>query len=215
MQSIVIGTFGGFDSPVTIVGSSMSIIAFDFTGEEVFWTLTGANVNCLDLFDIDGDGRNELLVGSSDYAIRFFKDENNYYEKNENQDIIFIKGTKRGTYLYALENGTLGCYMDDVRKWKQNQNGVVQGVQMTVYKAEVHLVVGWSTGKLQLLLDKDGTTVWEQQLEAPIYSVLYGDLNQSSINQFIVTLETGNCCFVTSERVHHSGTGKVSGEGVL
>lgn len=35
---------------------------FDSDGNDVFWTVTGGTVTALALADIDGDGRNELLV---------------------------------------------------------------------------------------------------------------------------------------------------------
>jgi hypothetical protein len=37
---------------------------FDAEGRDVFWTVTGDTVSAMALADIDGDGRNELLVSS-------------------------------------------------------------------------------------------------------------------------------------------------------
>ena len=60
---------------VAYVGGNCSIQAFDDSGKEVYWSVTGDNVNCIEFMDVDGDGEDELVVGSDDYAIRGFKDE--------------------------------------------------------------------------------------------------------------------------------------------
>ena len=60
---------------LAIVGGNCSIQGFDSTGAERFWTVTGDNVSALALCDADGDGKNELLVGSDDFAIRIFQAE--------------------------------------------------------------------------------------------------------------------------------------------
>lgn len=36
--------------------------AFNAQGQEKFWTVTGDNVGCMMFADLDGDGRQELLV---------------------------------------------------------------------------------------------------------------------------------------------------------
>ena len=43
--------------------------------EERFWTVTGDNVRAMALADVTGDGSNELLVGSDDYEIRCFAND--------------------------------------------------------------------------------------------------------------------------------------------
>ena len=44
-------------------------------GEERFWTVSGDNVAALAFFDFNGDGIDELVAGSDDFAIRVFKGE--------------------------------------------------------------------------------------------------------------------------------------------
>jgi Bardet-Biedl syndrome 2 protein len=61
--------------PVVIVGGNCSITGFDFDGEERFWTVSGDNVQALAFVDFDKDGVDELIAGSDDFAIRFFKGE--------------------------------------------------------------------------------------------------------------------------------------------
>ena len=42
---------------------------FDAKGAERFWTVTGDNVAAMTFCDVDGDGRNELLVRSNGMEI--------------------------------------------------------------------------------------------------------------------------------------------------
>ena len=52
-----------------------SIQGYDALGTEQFWTVTGDNVASMVFCDVDGDGHPELVVGSDDFDIRTFKDE--------------------------------------------------------------------------------------------------------------------------------------------
>jgi Bardet-Biedl syndrome 2 protein len=46
------------------VGGTCSIQGFDHSGDEKFWTVTGDVVSSMAFADVDGDGEQELLVGS-------------------------------------------------------------------------------------------------------------------------------------------------------
>jgi hypothetical protein len=48
---------------VSVDAPKTSAQGFDSDGNDVFWSVTGDVVSALALADIDGDGRNELLVG--------------------------------------------------------------------------------------------------------------------------------------------------------
>ncbi len=85
-NSIVIGNLGSnIKEPVAIIGGNCSIIAFDKLGEEVLWTVTGDNICSLELFDFNMDGHNELVVGSEDFDIRVFKEDEIICEMSETE----------------------------------------------------------------------------------------------------------------------------------
>ena len=84
-NAIVVGDFGKQSSPVAIVGGNCSIIALNNAGEEVLWTVTGDNVCSLELVDFNGDNVNELVVGSEDYDIRIFRDDEIICEMSETE----------------------------------------------------------------------------------------------------------------------------------
>lgn len=92
---------------------------FDISGEEKFWTVTGGNTVCLALNDVDDDSTQELIVGTDDFAIRYYKNENNIFEINENTKIILLQSIGTSKFIYGLENGTIGLYNKGERIWKK------------------------------------------------------------------------------------------------
>ena len=84
--------------------------------------MAGGNAKCLELNDIDRDGHNDLLVGTDDFSIRFYKNENIIHEINENTEIVNLTTISENKFLYALENGTLGMYTNKERIWKKKVN---------------------------------------------------------------------------------------------
>lgn len=82
------GTLGSLSVPTAIVGGNCSIMALDKTGEELLWTVTGDNVTSLELLDFNTDGYNELVVGSEDFDIRVFKDDEIIYEMSETEVLL-------------------------------------------------------------------------------------------------------------------------------
>lgn len=88
-------------------------------GDERFWTVTGGNTVCLTLNDVDDDSYQELIVGTDDFTIRFYKNENAISEINENTKIVLLYTIANSKFIYALENGTIGLYDRGERQWKK------------------------------------------------------------------------------------------------
>lgn len=85
---------------------------------EKFWTVTGDNVSALAFCDAEEDGKNELLVGSDDFAIRIFQGEEVISEVTEAAKIVELCRIRGKRYGYALENGTIGVYEGGSRVWR-------------------------------------------------------------------------------------------------
>uniref|UniRef100_A0ABI7W129 Bardet-Biedl syndrome 2 protein homolog n=1 Tax=Felis catus TaxID=9685 RepID=A0ABI7W129_FELCA len=84
-NAIVLGTLGDISSPLAIIGGNCALQGFDHEGNDLFWTVTGDNVHSLALCDFDGDGKKELLVGSEDFDIRVFKEDEIIAEMTETE----------------------------------------------------------------------------------------------------------------------------------
>lgn len=96
-NAIAVGTLGSINQPSAIVGGNCSIIALDKAGEEVLWTVTGDNVCSVELLDFNSDNQNELVVGSEDFDIRVFKDDEIICEMSE---------TEVNNYLFSVNQKT-------------------------------------------------------------------------------------------------------------
>lgn len=75
VNTVVVGKFGEALTPMALVGGNCSIQGFDASGSEAFWTVTGDNVSTMTFCDVDEDGELELLVGSDDFEIRVFHND--------------------------------------------------------------------------------------------------------------------------------------------
>jgi Bardet-Biedl syndrome 2 protein len=117
-NAIRVGNFGKQNDPVCIIGGNCSIIALNKQGEEVLWTVTGDNVCSLELVDFNSDGYNELVVGSEDFDIRVFRDDEIICEMNETETIIELAKLDTNRFGYALANGTVGMYEKNNRTWR-------------------------------------------------------------------------------------------------
>uniref|UniRef100_A0AAA9SQW6 Bardet-Biedl syndrome 2 protein homolog n=1 Tax=Bos taurus TaxID=9913 RepID=A0AAA9SQW6_BOVIN len=84
-SAIVLGTLGDITSPLAIIGGNCALQGFNHEGNDLFWTVTGDNVHSLALCDFDGDGKKELLVGSEDFDIRVFKEDEIVAEMSETE----------------------------------------------------------------------------------------------------------------------------------
>jgi Bardet-Biedl syndrome 2 protein len=162
---------------------------------------------CLALTDVDEDNTNELMVGTDDFAIRFYKKENNIFEINENTKIILIHSINSSKFVYGLENGTVGLYDKGERVWKKKEKGILAGcVTMDINGDGLQEVIcGWSTGKMQIRHEQTGEIIYEVDLDKEIAKLLLGDLNNSGIKQII-------CCTANGEIygfIYHTENDKI------
>lgn len=68
--------------------------------------------------DWDEDGEDELLVGSDDFYIRPFKQEEMIFEINEQSKVAFLARINRSVFGFALNNGTYGVYYSKKKLWQ-------------------------------------------------------------------------------------------------
>ena len=177
---IICGMYSSFTVPLCIIGGNCSVIGIDSNGDDQFWTVLGGNTICMTLADINNDGENELIVGTDDFAIRFYQGENLMYEINENTKIIEIKSFGNSNiFSYALENGTIGVYKESSRQWKMKEKGFVSSMIVNDFyqNKNYEILCGWSTGKIQMRDGNNGRVLLELDIGKQICKVLYDSLN--------------------------------------
>ena len=189
---------------VALVGGNCSILGFDKTGEDIFWTVSGDNVSALAFGYVESKEKYDILVGSEDYAIRLFRNEEMLYEINESSTVRGFAPTHLRRYAYWLDNGTLGLYQQTARIWRvKTRHKVISAISSDIMgNGKQDLIVGWSNGRIEVRNEIKGDCVFKKMLKDPISKILQADYRLDGTQQLIACTETGKVVgFVAQENV--------------
>ncbi|KAJ9455476.1 Bardet-Biedl syndrome 2 protein-like protein [Diplonema papillatum] len=177
INTMTFGQVGTIESPLAVVGGNCSIQGFDKEGQELFWTVTGDNVTALALMDMHSNGLKELLVGSEDYEIRIFKNEEVITETTETDKVIALHPMQGTRYAYALANGTVGVYDKHTRAWRFKSKHRVSCLSAHDLDSDgvPELVAGWQNGKLEGRHDKTGEAVFKDTFPSSVSALVVSD----------------------------------------
>jgi len=188
VNSLLVGNIGTNPTPLVLAGGNCSIQGFDSEGNDEFWTVTGDNVCSMALVDFNGDDYMELLVGSEDYDIRVFKDDEIIAEMTETEMVTSLHPLYGSRFGYALSNGTVGVYDKSARYWRiKSKNQAV-----TIHSFDLNgdgvpeLVTGWSNGKVDARSDRTGEVVFKENLSTAIAGVVDADYRMDGKQQLVV-----------------------------
>jgi len=197
VNAIVVGALSGLErGPLALVGGNCSIQGFDAGGNEAFWTVTGDNVSTMCFCDVDDDGDFELLVGSDDYEIRVFRNEEVVSETTETDRITALAAIRKTTFGYALANGTVGVYTGPgMRRWRvksKHQVSCISGFDLDG-DGQPELLSGWSNGKFEVRSDTSGEVIYKDVLRdgAAVAGILQADYRGDGRIEVIVCSQEG------------------------
>ncbi|KAG9467357.1 Bardet-Biedl syndrome 2 protein isoform X2 [Eleutherodactylus coqui] len=193
-NAVVLGSLGEIPSPLAIIGGNCALQGFDCRGNDVFWTVTGDNVRSLALCDFNGDGKKELLVGSEDFDIRVFKEDEIVAEMTETETITAMCPMYASRFGYALSNGTVGVYERMSRYWRIKSKNLAMSIHAFDLNSDgvCELITGWSNGKVDARSDRTGEVIFKDNFSSSIAGVVEGDYRMDGKTQLI-------CCSVDGE----------------
>lgn len=192
-NAIVLGKLGDIQSPLAIIGGNCALQGFDFEGNDQFWTVTGDNVRSLVLCDFTADGKNELLVGSEDFDIRVFREDELVTEMAENETVTSLCHMHGSRFGYALANGTVGVYDRTARYWRIKSKNHAMSIHAFDLNADgvVELITGWSNGKIDARSDRTGEVIFKDNFSSSVAGVVEGDYRMDGQIQLICTSVEG------------------------
>ncbi|GLD94916.1 hypothetical protein PINS_up003541 [Pythium insidiosum] len=192
---------------MVVVGGNCSLQGFNREGSELFWTVTGDNVRALALSDVTGQGREELVVGSDDFEIRAFQQEEIVYETTETSKILALTPIQKQLFGYALQNGTVGVYKGKSRAWRVKSKNVPTAIHSFDLDGdgEKEIVIGWNNGKFEARRISNGEVVQKDLLSAPVAAIVSADYRMEGTDEVI-------CCTADGEI---RGYGTATGEFVV
>ena len=178
---------------LVFVGSHCSIQAFNHTGDDVYWNITGDNVQSICFCDLDDDDNTELIVGCEDNNIIIFKNENIENEIVESSPVTDLISFGVELFGFALKNGSLGVSDKKCLKWKYKQKDPIIGIATYLDEGDYSdaLISGHRTGKIDVRNAETGECIFTTNVEQNLSSLFKGNLLQSRDKQIVVATRSG------------------------
>eukprot|EP00823_Brevimastigomonas_motovehiculus_P004033 TRINITY_DN2584_c0_g1_i1.p1 TRINITY_DN2584_c0_g1~~TRINITY_DN2584_c0_g1_i1.p1 ORF type:complete len:746 (+),score=184.32 TRINITY_DN2584_c0_g1_i1:77-2314(+) len=192
VNCLAFGCLNPLSGPVCVVGGNLSLQAFDSKGHDVFWTVCGDNVSAL-AFKKQKDQKNQLLVGSEDFAIRVFSGEEIVHETTEADVVTGLVQMRDNSFGYSLGNGTIGVYKDMNRSWYAKSKHKVMAINAFDLDNDgvPELISGWANGKIEVRKEDTGELIYKDRCNNSIAGLLVADYRMDGKIELIACSTNG------------------------
>ncbi|XP_052064404.1 Bardet-Biedl syndrome 2 protein homolog [Mytilus californianus] len=190
---IVIGKLGTIIEPMVLIGGNCSLQGYNQDGNDIFWTVTGDNVCSLALVDFNAQGQNQLVVGSEDFDIRVFREDEIIAEMTETEAITSLCPMMDSRFGYALANGTVGVYDRSARYWRIKSKNQA----LTIHSFDIdsdgvaELITGWSNGKIDARSDRTGEVIFKDNFASAVAGIVQADYRLDGTQQLLCVSTEG------------------------
>nr|CAD2195707.1 unnamed protein product [Meloidogyne enterolobii] len=169
---------------VIICGCGTTIWGFQLDGKDLFWTALGDQINVLELCDMDGDGLNELIVGTDGIEIKA-----KYIPIFINLK-LFLKVLKNASFFAEFDEGdpTLAiiainnfcfwpfiwccwCLWTRERLWRVKTKSRI--VSLLSFPDQNHVACVWQNAKIDIRSVSTGEIRTKDQLEGGELSIAF------------------------------------------
>ena len=182
------------DLPLVITGGNLSLTGFDYTAEEQFWTVTGDVANWMAILDFDFDQQKELIVGSDDYSIRVYKNEEMIFDISESAKVSLLSKIQKAAFAFALSNGTIGVYSGSAQKWNSKVDNKITsllGVDFEMNGSQ-QVMIGYQSGKFEVRNSTSGEVTYKSNMSSTVSKIMYEDYRLEGYPQVIVCNTDGD-----------------------
>lgn len=177
------------DGVCIVCGCGSALWGFNEKGNELFWTTIGGSITCLTTVDMDGDGFNEILIGSEDTEIKIFKKDMLIGELNESDSINNLKHIHGTFFAFSLYNGTFGIWKGRSCLWRIKSK--IQIVSFCSFPDDNCVGCVFVSGKIDIRSLTNGDIIHKISIDATINNAFLGKMvdGETDNNLIIVTKE--------------------------
>ncbi|CAD7945052.1 unnamed protein product [Amoebophrya sp. A120] len=221
--------------PVCLVGGHCSVQGFDQEGSELFWSVVGDTVSAV-AFAEGPDCIADFLVATEDNELAAFSLRGGSCSSvgsplTEVDIVTHLECISSTMFAYALKNGTVGVYkmvqggssasssslaMSQAggnwaqRLWRVAAKNEVRGLKLLEGASGGirHVVIGWSTGKVEVRNQMTGEILFKETLAANnMSSLVIGRYRNDGMPNIIAITNTGEVHGFLAEQQQAAASG--------